>query len=125
MECWNFVTADFFGLRGLIELSTCTCMCGLESNKTSSYFLTTMSGWFPGLQGFSRASALWIQVLLSLIFSHFVPRVDFLISMAFLMAYFHLFFRKFLSRCGSQTCNIPAPFAQKLFPNKAENLQHG
>ena len=35
---------------------------------------------------------MWIQVLLSSVFSHFVPRVDFLISMAFLMAYFHLFF---------------------------------
>ena len=76
----------------MLSTITLACTCGLESYKTSSYFLTTMSGWFPGLQGFSRASALWIQVLLSSVFSHFVPRVDFLISMAFLMAYFHLFF---------------------------------
>ena len=76
----------------MLSTITLACTCGLESYKTSSYFLTTMSGWLPGLQGFSRASALWIQVLLSSVFSHFVPRVDFLISMAFLMAYFHLFF---------------------------------
>lgn len=90
-------------------MSTCTCTCGLESNKTSSYFLTTMSGWFPGLQGFSKASALWIQVLLSLVFSHFVPRVDFLISMAFLMAYFHLFFFS-----GNSSQDVPHKLAISL-----------